>query len=433
VTTSVGLGSRRTAGGSIAVAMGVMNVATYAYTVLAARWLGPHSYGAFAALMGLLLVIGVLQLGLQATGARRIAANPGHARQIERSVLLVTYRAAAGLAVLSLLAAPLVDHTLRLDSLPTAALVALAAVPMTIMGGQAGVLQGERRWSELALLYLANGLARLAIGTALILWRPTEFAAMLGVVLSQFVPVVIGWWLLRGRATGDEPQTSEHHGGRAVLTEMAHNSHVLLAYFALSNVDVLVARSVLTEQQAGLYAAGIIVVKAVLFLPQFVVVLAFPSMSAEHTRERVLLASLAVVALLGTACTVGAKALSEVALVFVGGSEYAGIQDQLWLFAVLGTLLSMLQLLVYSVLARQARYAVYAVWAALVAVAVLGRGSTGFEDLLQVVLAVDGALFALLLGVGLAQLRRRRRLRAAAPSPDLTPDSAGHNPRLNGA
>ncbi|HET8559210.1 MAG TPA: polysaccharide biosynthesis protein [Marmoricola sp.] len=394
-------------GGAIAVAMGVMNVATYAYTMVAARWLGPQSYGAFAALMGLLLVVGVLQLGLQATAARRIAASPGDVRQIERSVLKVTYGAALVLGLLCLAFSPLIDSVLRLHSIPTAVLVAVSAVPMTVMGGQAGVLQGERRWRELALVYLANGLPRLVVGTALVLWQPTEFVAMLGVTIGQVAPVVVGWWALRhGRPAADgEPATGDH-GGRAVLVETAHNSHALLAFFALSNVDVLVARSVLPAHEAGLYAAGVIVVKAVLFLPQFVVVVAFPSMSTESDRRRVLLGSIGLVALIGTVCTAGAKALSALALVFVGGHQYVQVESDLWLFAVLGTLLSMLQLLVYSVLARQSRYAVYAIWVALLAVVGFGRLAGGYEDLLGLVVLVDGCLFGVLLAASLWRLRR---------------------------
>jgi O-antigen/teichoic acid export membrane protein len=393
-------------GGAIAVAMGVMNVATYGFTMIAARWLGPQGYGAFAALMGLLLVVGVVQLGLQATGARRIAASPHDVHEIERSVLRVSYGSALVLGAVCLALSPLIDHTLKLHSIPTAVLVAVSAVPMTVMGGQAGVLQGERRWTELSLLYLANGVPRLVVGTGLVLWRPTEFAAMLGVTIAQLAPVLVGWLALRrGRGPVEEHLRAGGHGGRAVLVEMAHNSHALLAFFALSNVDVLVARSVLSAHGAGLYAAGVIVVKAVLFLPQFVVVVAFPSMSSESERRHVLLGGLGAVAAIGAVCAIGAWALSGLALVFVGGHEYTQVQDQLWVFAVVGTVLSMLQLLVYSVLARQARYAVYTIWAALVAVVVLGRLSADFADLVGVVVLVDGCLFGVLLAVSLRSLR----------------------------
>ena len=50
----------------------------------------------------------------------------------------------------------------------TAALLAVVSVPFTIMGGQAGILQGERRWGALSVLYVLSGVPRLVIGTALI-------------------------------------------------------------------------------------------------------------------------------------------------------------------------------------------------------------------------------------------------------------------------
>ncbi len=83
---------------------------------------------------------------------------------------------------------------------------------------------------------------------------------------------------------------SEDHGFRRVIRESVHNSQVLLAFFALSNADIVIARNVLDEHDAGLYAGGLILTKAVLFLPQFVVVIAFPSMSTIAERRRALTA-----------------------------------------------------------------------------------------------------------------------------------------------
>ena len=184
-------------GSTLAVAMGVMNVASYLFTILAARLLGPGGYGAFAALMGLLLVIMVASLALQATAARRIVAMPDHVHQIERVILRVGVQAALGLGLLCLVLSPVIDQVLRLDSLGTAALVAFAAVPVTLMGAQAGILQGERRWSALSLIYVAAGVPRLVIGTVLIVWWPTEFAALLGVTVAAYAPVLVGWLALR--------------------------------------------------------------------------------------------------------------------------------------------------------------------------------------------------------------------------------------------
>ncbi|HQR27795.1 MAG TPA: polysaccharide biosynthesis protein [Nocardioides sp.] len=396
-------------GAVVAVAMGIMNVATYGFTMLAAYLLGPRAYGAFAPLMAALLVISVLQLGLQATAARRISADPEHVHQIERIILGVTYRGALVLGLVLVALSPLLNSLLRLGSLPTAALVGVAAVPLTVMGGQAGILQGERRWAELSLVYLAAGVPRLLFGLPLLLWRPTETSAMTAVTLGAFVPVLIGWYVLRDREAGR--RVSEHHGARSVLLETVHNVSALFAFFALSNVDVIVARRVLDPHDAGLYAAGLILTKAVLFLPQFVVVVAFPDMASgeSQTRRQTLLRSLVLVAALGAVCTLGALLLPDLALRFVGGAQYREIAESLWLFAVLGTILSMLQLLVYAVLARRGQRSVYLVWAALVALVVAGSQVTTLAGLIAVVLLVDGTLLALLLAVSLLVVR---------PSPD---------------
>lgn len=390
-------------GASIAVAIGVMNVATYGFTMVAARLLGPREYGAFASLMATLLVFSVLQLGLQATAARRIAAEPEHVGDIEHSILRVTYRASLALGALAVLAAPLVDLVLRLDNLLAAVLVGIAVVPSSMMGGQAGILQGERRWAPLAAVYLAAGVPRLMVGTAIIFWTPTATSAILGVTIGAFAPVVVGWVALRDRRARG---TTAEHGGRAVIRESLHNSQALLAFFALSNVDVVIARNVLPDHQAGLYAAGLIMIKAVLFLPQFVVIVAFPSMSSAAERLHAVTRSLVVVAVLGGLATTAAWLFSGIAMVFVGGADYAEIESQLWVFATIGTLLAMLQLLVYSVLARQGQRSVYAVWLALALMVGAGLTTSSLTGLLTVVLGVDTLLLALLLGASLAILRR---------------------------
>jgi O-antigen/teichoic acid export membrane protein len=394
-------------GALIAVAMAVMNVTTYGFVILAARLLGPEEYGALAAVMGVLLVVNVLSLGLQATAARRVSAAPHDLRQIEHEVMATSYRSALALGALMLLATPLVTLTLNLDSWAAAALVAVTAVPLSVMGGQAGVLQGEQRWAPLAGIYLAVGLGRIGCGAIALEVRADTLGAMVGVTIGAVVPAVVGWLALRhpGRraATADvslRPVRRWERGG--VLRETLHNSHALLAFFALSNADVIIARSTLVEHQAGLYAGGLILAKAVMFLPQFVVVIAFPMMSRLGARARMHLLSLAVVLAIGAVTVLGTALLSSWAVVFIGGREYAALQGRLWLFAVLGTVLAMLQLMVYNIVARQRQRAVLLVWCALVALVVAAPFVASLSMLLAVVLGVDALLFALLLVRSLA-------------------------------
>jgi O-antigen/teichoic acid export membrane protein len=381
--------------GFLAVCIMVTNVATYGFQIIAARILGPGQYGGVASMMSLLLVVGVVQLGMQATASRRVTETPGQERVIEQTVLRATYRAAIVVGIVMVAASPLVWRVLRLDSIYPALLVAVCAVPLTIMGGQAGVLQGERRWLALAMVYLALGIPRVIVTTAAMWIRPTEGAAMAGVALAQFAPAIVGWWVLRRRADTD----ARPGPVKPVVVEMLHGSFALLGFFALSNVDILIARNVLTDHVSGLYAGGLILTKAVLFLPQFVVIIAFPSMSAEASRRSALTKSLALVGGLGLCAIAGSWLLSGLAMNFIGGEKYAQVEDQLWVFATLGMVLSVLQLLVYSVLARRSRLSAYLLWIAVTAVLVLGSAQTSIEGLVWTVLIVDAALAAVLLTV----------------------------------
>ncbi len=389
-------------GAVIAVAMGVMNLTTYGFVILAARLLGPAEYGALAAVMGVLLVVNVLSLGLQATGARRVSAAPERRPEIEREVLATSYGSALALGLLVLAATPVITSTLNLDSWAAAALIAATAVPLTVMGGQAGILQGERRWAPLAGIYLAVGLGRIGFGTLALIVEPNTLGAMVGVTLGALVPVVVGWWALRRpdrrvHVPAAFTALSQRWAPGGVLRETFHNSHALLAFFALSNADVIIARSTLDEHQAGLYAAGLILSKAVLFLPQFVVVIAFPSMSKQGAGRQMHLVSLAAVLGIGAVTTLGVALLSPLAVVFVGGPEYADLQDRLWVFAALGTLLAMLQLMIYNIVARQRQRTVLLVWAALAVLIVAANAVDTLSSLLTVVVCIDAALFVVLL------------------------------------
>ena len=143
-----------------------------------------------------------------------------------------------------------------------------------------------------------------------------------------------------------------------------------------------------------------------LFLPQFVVVVAYPALSSGGRAPRALATGLALILLVGGGVAIGAWLFPDLALSFVGDDEYAAVAPYLWAYAVLGTVLGMLQLLVYTVLARRQQAWSLVVWVGvvvLVAGALLGSTVTG---LLTVVIVTDVVLLAVLLAVAVRLLRR---------------------------
>jgi len=384
----------------VAVGTTLMNAAVYLFTLLAARRLGPEAYSVVAALMGVVLVVNVLALGVQATTARRVAQKDGPA--VETTMLATARRAALVLGLVCLALSPVASAVLRLDNWLTAATVAVTAAALTVTGAQLGILQGRRTWQSFALLSVAMGAGRLLVGgVAIALW-PTPLGAMSGVAIGALVPILVGHRLTRSRSATPPAPGLPAPASRApigLLREVAHDSHTLLAFFALTQVDVLAARVTLPADEAGTYASGLILSKAVLFLPTFVTVMAFPALARRAGHRHLHLLGLAVILAIGLVAVVATLVVPDLALVFVGGEAYSAVADDLWLFAVLGTVTAMIQLLVQTALARTHRRAVWWIWGAFaLVVAGLPFIDTG-HGLLLLVLSVDAVLLALLVWV----------------------------------
>lgn len=372
--------------------MVTMNATIYVFNVVAARVLAPHEFGALTALFGLILVGNVAALALQATTARRIAVDPGHAAAITATTTRVTLLVAGCVGLALVVISPVAEQALRLDSSWPVVLCGLSLVPLTVMGAQAGIAQGTERWNRLSAIYIANGVGRLVCGTAAVLVSPTTTSAMVGVALGSWLPVAVGWSLLTRHIDGPRPSR------RSVVHEVALSSHALGAYFLLSNLDSLLARNLLTAHDSGLYASGLILAKAALFFPQFISVVLYPDLArATGTGARAKAAGL--VAALGLLAVAATATLPGLALILVGGAQYREISPRLWLFALAGSTLAVVHLLVFDALARRTHGIVGLLWVASAAVLTaaygLGVGLVGLVTVVTVValcLAITAAL-----------------------------------------
>ncbi|WUJ69047.1 polysaccharide biosynthesis protein [Kribbella soli] len=350
----------------VAVAMAIMNVAAYGFTLIASRRLMPEQFGAITALLGLLLIGNVASLGLQAAGARQLATHTGDgAAALADAMLRAGRRSALGLTALCLVLTPLFMWLLHIDSVVAILLLAPTLGGLTLMGSQLGVLQGSQRWTELAAVYFSTGVGRLVLGGGALLIHPSLDWAMAGLALGAAVPALLGQFFLRGSSGSTTQQVKD------VLRESVHGTHTLLAFFALANADVLFARALLDEKDSGYYAAGLIIAKACLFLPQFVIVLVFPSLANSPGDTVRLRRAIMAVAGLGVCAVAGTLILPGIVVEVIGGKEkYAPLGPYTWLFAVAGSAYAVLQLVVYAAIAQQEKRAALAIWIGLVVLAV---------------------------------------------------------------
>ncbi|MGH1562739.1 lipopolysaccharide biosynthesis protein [Mumia sp. DW29H23] len=342
------------AGGRIAVAMTIQNVGAYAFTLLAARLLIPASFGALTALLGVILVANVASLAVQTTTARRIAVDPASADRVAGTATAVSATLGVGVGVALVVLSPLLAEILQLDSVWPVVLCGGAVVPLTLMGALAGITQGQHRWTSLSAVYIMSGVGRVVFGTAAMAISATPTSAVAGIMVGAWLPVIVCARFLRPGGLS---------GARSYAWEVLAGSHAMLAYLVLSNLDALLARVALTPHDSGLYGAGLILTKAALFLPQFVGIVAFPRL-ARARPERARRLATGAVALVGLCATAATALLPWLALVLVGGKQYAEVEPLLWLFALEGSLLAIVQLLVFDALARRSHGIVAVLWSA---------------------------------------------------------------------
>jgi len=123
-------------------------------------------------------------------------------------------------------------------------------------------------------------------------------------------------------------------------------------------------------------------------------------MARSHGGRRTHVLGLVAIAGIGVVAAAAVAAMSGLALAFVGGAAYAPIEESLWLFATLGTVLAMIQLLVYSALAQRHPRAVVSLWLALVATVAAAPLAQSAQDLMLIKLGID-SLLLLMLGLHL--------------------------------
>jgi O-antigen/teichoic acid export membrane protein len=386
----------------VAGALGIAQIAAYAVSVVAARALGPDGFGILAALLGILLIGSVLAMGIQAVAARRLVqvdavSRDGAARSMLRDGLI----GGGAVALATLAISPLLVWLLRLDGWGALVLAAATLVPITWAGAQYGVAQGRESYGRLATVYAVVGLGRGIGGVTGALVTGTPLGTMAGLALGTAVGAIIGRIVVAPLAAAPRERLDGFFG------DSAHATHALLALFVLTNIDVLLARALLTPDEAGLYGVGAVIAKVAFWLPQFVGVVAFPRF-ADARRGRATVISLLAVAAIGALVVAGTALLPGLVVAFVGGAAYVSLVPLAWLFAAIGASFALAQALLLTRLAIDDRRAVIAVWAAaalLVALATIVLPHT-VGGLAASALVAGLVLAAIGVGVTVRELRR---------------------------
>lgn len=396
--------SERVRMAALLVSVGVAGnqAASYLLNVVAARLLVPASFGELGSLFAILVVGAVPAMGLQTVAALRVARLRRHGPLSTRDAgqLYSLGIATSGtVTAVALVAAPLLMMLLHLENLWPALLVAVSLTSITMIGLSYGVLQGSQRFAALAGMLAFEAVGRIG-GTVvgLVVFRSAT-GALAGTAIGAAVVALAGW-IVCGR-----PRPARHHKGH--VGEVLHAVQAMLALVLLVNLDLVLARHHLPAHDAGEYAVGAIVTKIAYWLPQAVAILVLPKLASEDGRRKMVPRALGICAALDAVVVLAAVTMGPTIVAVIGGAEYADADIPVWPFAIVGSMLSLVQILLFSRIASADRKSTVLLWLA-VAVEIVLVTAWLHDELSQVVTAAAIATGLLVLAGAAIEVRSWR-------------------------
>jgi len=365
------------------------NGAAYALSMVAARVLVPAEFGAFGALLAILVIISTRGIAMQALAARRVAVATSNRGEVEGQAI----RLSIYLGIVIILGGILLAWPLSvLFSIPILAVVfGIASLGFVVIGSAAmGVSQGREEHKRLSAGFIVNGAARAIFGViGVIAFRNVE-GATLGILIGCAVGAFISYRICC-------PGAWSNTIGAGGAAEFAHVAHALIVLFTLTNIDILMARIFLSEDSSGEYSVGVLLAKIAFFLPNAIIIVLFPKMTTGNSRRTVYIAT-GLTAVVGLLITGFSLLFGDLVIRVLGGVQYVdlGLGTDAWLFALEGSAFALVQVLLYARLAAEDKRAAASVWIALVvlvAIIALWRHA----DVVQIVTTVVGVSLVLTL------------------------------------
>jgi O-antigen/teichoic acid export membrane protein len=340
------------------------SIVNYASNIIFSRLLSPASYGDLTALIAFSVIVAVPTGAAQTMVAERIAillAEGKHdqARYLIRHAVahVATIALILGLAYTACI--PLIKPALGLQAIgPAIALAPLLmlsfAIPVAF-----GVLQGMERFITLGALLLVVAISRIVIGVPWTLAGGGAGGPLFGQAIGCLLAIGATGLLLRGHLLGRGSGAARAGLRRRPDRRSVAAGAVFVAFALISNLDVLLAKILLSAHAAGEYAALVTIEKIVIFLPGAVAIVMVPNAAkarlADDSARRVL--RIAALLVIGATLLVVVPAIvaPHLLLQLMFGHKYVNAAAGVPPIACAGAGLALLYLLVVYTVAIQDR------------------------------------------------------------------------------
>ena len=379
--------------GIMMAAVIISSAINYLFNIVMNRLLETDAFGDLYVMETVFLIVTMCVLAAQTVITKYVAeyeatGEHGKTKVMARSFsrwLLMT--GAAVLAVSVAIAWP-VSRVLNLHS-PIYIIILGTSVAVSVyLTLPYGVLQGEQRFVGLGVAYIGGATLRITAGVLLVLLGLGVSGAIGAGTVAALAVICVAMYFLRDLFKGPVEVDEEYHPASALKFFLP----VALAMFfiiLISQMDVVLVKALFDPSEAGNYSYAALAGKAVLFLPEGILLVMFPRVSelrakGEPTR-RVLELSLLAVSLMLVA-VVGFYAIfpNFTSYFFAGekGSQIAGLIG--WLGLAMA-IFAIIKLLVFYHLALEKKGFI---WLFVVASIAEVAGIMLFHDSLKQVIIV---------------------------------------------
>lgn len=312
------------------VASSVANVLGFGYQIVMARLLSPEAFAVLTALFGILILESISSQVIQSATAKLAAQYRARDEEaaLHAFVRRWAVRVGGGAAAVGLLVALLsgvIAGALALPAL-SVALLGLTLFLALVFTFGLGLLQGLARFVWMGSALIAQAGSRLAVGVVLVLAGLGVDGAFTGATAAIAISLVVVAVPLVPLVRAARGSTVTHELGPTETRFFALSAVVLLAYAALTNIDAVLARSLLRPEDAGAYAGAITMGKIVLFAPIAIGFLLLERTARTHARgedtDRALYLALAFVLATSGLIAVAYVLVPEFLVPLVVGSQY---------------------------------------------------------------------------------------------------------------
>ena len=384
----------------VGAGLAVPQVLAYAASVIAARLLVPAEFGAFGAMQGITQIGTPIGLAIQAVVARRLVKN---SQNKHHDLLKFGLEVSIAVMILTLLVSFPLSSIFHIDYLVLVLTIG-AVAPFVFISTQLGIAQGKELYLKVAGIYIVFGIGRSISAIVGLLIYPELISVGIGFFGGTLLSVIFAHYVL-----GNSKKFWKTVRAEKGVSELYKAAQALIALYVLVNIDVLLARIVLSPAQSGVYTVGMLVAKIAFFMPQAITVVLFPKMG-KNDSSALRLAVLGTT-LIGSAYVGFCYFASEFIVNAIGGSGYSELYSEVWIFALEGSLFAVLQVLLYGRIAREDTKVSILLWVGSI-IATVRVWVIATDTIITVVSSLIVVTFILVIIAAVTELRHRANERS---------------------